>query len=116
MKNTIITFLVLGVSITAYSQNNCECSKTLKQLTIKVEKEYPGFSLKTKDSVAYESFKSHLVGLSNSTCETNCYDVLKKNTDYFKDGHLAIIRKNTENIEDSKIRTIDTIDIDVEKF
>ena len=97
MKKTIITFLILAVNISAYSQNNCECSKTLKQLIVKVENEYPGFSLKTKDSIAYESFKSHLIELSNSISETNCFDVLNKYTDYFKDGHLYIRKKNGNN-------------------
>lgn len=115
MRKTIIAFLILAVNITAYSQNKCECSKTLKQLIVKVENEYPGFNLKTKDSIAYESFKNHLIELSNSTSEINCFDVLKKYTDYFKDGHL-IIRKNVGNNTSSEVKTIDTINIDVENF
>ncbi len=61
MRKTIIAFLILAVNITAHSQNKCECSKTLKELIVKVENEYPGFNLKTKDSIAYESIKNHLM-------------------------------------------------------
>jgi hypothetical protein len=115
MKKTIFTFIIFSINLIAYAQNNCECSKVLKQLTIKVENEYPGFNLKTQDSISYESFKNHLIELSNSTSETNCFDILKKYTNYFKDGHL-ILREKKGNNESSEMKKNDTIIINIENF
>ena len=116
MKKIIFTFLFFAITLTAYAQNDCECSKTLKRLIIKVENEYPGFNLKAKDSITYNNFKKHLIELSNETNETNCFDILKKYTNYFKDGHLSIAQKNGDN-KNSEVKTNDIINVkDFDKY
>jgi len=115
MKKTIIAFLMLVVNVTAYSQNSCDCSKTLEQLMFKVENEYPGFELKTKDTIAYKSFKNNLVELSKISNKNDCFNILKKYTDYFRDGHL-VIQNNIINNKSTETKKTETVSIDINNF
>lgn len=113
MKKKLILLLIMALSLTSYSQTNCNCSKTLEQLVIKVEHEYPGFTEKTKDSLIYVSFKKHLIEHSKTVNKDNCIDVLRKYTDYFRDGHLWIKKKEEVN---SPVTAIDTVNLNLETF
>lgn len=115
MKKLIIVLFVMAAYISTYAQNNCNCSKTLEQLINKVENEYPGFGNYTKDTLAYINFKNHLIELSKSTSEDNCYTILKNYTKYFKHSHLSIVQKEN-NSGNSRINVVDTVDIDIESF
>ncbi|MBZ0200352.1 MAG: hypothetical protein K8H86_10825 [Ignavibacteriaceae bacterium] len=115
MRKLIFILLVMAVNIIAYAQNDCNCSKTLEQLIFKVENEYPGFGAYAKDSLAYTNFKNHLIELSKATTETNCFDLLKSYTSYFKHGHLSIVQKEN-NPGNARISATDTVDIDIDDF
>jgi hypothetical protein len=111
----IIVILLLVANITIYSQNGCNCNEVMNQLIIKVENEYPGYHEKTKDSLAYASFKKHLLDDSKSVSREHCIELLKRYTSYFKDGHL-VINKNGSDVQNSTMNKIDTVDIDIENF
>lgn len=112
MNKWIIVIFITTLSLSAYSQNDCDCKILLEQLIIKVEKEYPGFSDKAKDSLAYTSFKKHLTESINTSSNKKCIDILQKYTGYFKDGHLAINKK----VNESRNYQTNTIDIDLNNF
>jgi hypothetical protein len=112
MSKWIIVILITTLTLSAYSQNDCDCKNVLEQLTIKVEKEYPGFSEKTKDSLAYTSFKKQLLESASGFNNDECIGILKKYINYFKDGHLAINKKVSGNIN----YQTNLIDIDLNNF
>lgn len=60
----------------------------LKELIIKIEKNYPGFDDKVKDKVIYKSFKKELKNKSKTTNLKNCKNLLKEYITFFQDGHL----------------------------
>ena len=115
MKKLIVVLLVMTAYISMYAQNNCNCSKTLEQLIIKVENGYPGFDNYTKDTLAYANFKNHLIELSITTSEDDCYTILKNYTRYFKHGHLSIVQKEN-NSGNSHINVVNTVNVDIESF
>ncbi len=106
---------MLAIHLTAYSQNDCDCSKTLKQVIQKVENEYPGFNLKTKDAISYNGYKNHIIDLAKNINENDCYDIMKKYTDYFRDGHLIIVDKREDNENSGVIKT-ETINFNIADF
>ena len=111
----MVIFLLMAANMIAHAQNNCKCSKTLEQLILKVENEYPGFDIYAKDSLAYTNYKNNLIELSKAASETNCFDILKNYIKYFKHGHISIIQKEN-NTGKPIIDVIDTVDIDIENF
>ncbi|KQB98629.1 hypothetical protein AQF98_21555 [Pedobacter sp. Hv1] len=56
----------------------------------KVETEYPGFSVKTKERSLYEEFQQNLIKEAQKADRLACEKVLKKYTDFFKDPHLWV--------------------------
>ncbi|WP_420153662.1 S41 family peptidase [Siphonobacter sp.] len=68
----------------------CPCTQALKKLVLKVEREYPGFSSKTKDSSLYQSLKQTLHKQAKGRDAKGCPRVLKAYTDFFKDPHLWV--------------------------
>lgn len=73
----------------ARAQDSCE--KELQKLIVTVESNYPGFSEKTKNKVAYDYFKDNLKKRS-STCKADgCLALLKEYLSFFRDGHLFIV-------------------------
>jgi len=115
MKRLIVILLAIAASATAYSQDDCNCTKSLKRLTAKVEKEYPGFGAYTRDSLAYTSFKEHWLEASMTADNASCLDVLRGYLKYFKHGHISIVQKESDT-GNTQEATIDTVDIDVDGF
>jgi hypothetical protein len=115
MKQILISLLILTINQTAYSQNICDCSKTIKQLIQKVENEYPGFNLKVKDTISYNGYKNHIIDLAKNINENGCYDIMKKYTDYFQDGHLILVDKREDNGNSDIIKT-ETINFNIADF
>lgn len=111
----LLFVFILVLHITLYAQDNCQCSEALDQLIIKVESEYPGYKDKVKDTLAYTSFKKHLVESSFNTNNDNCIKILKAYTSYFKDGHLVINKKGND-IEDPQIIARDTFETNLTDF
>jgi len=94
MKKSIITFLILVISLSSYSQDNCNCEQSLSQLIKKMESEYPGFKEKTADTIMYRDFKERLILKSQSSKDANCYDLLKNYLSYFRDPHVYLMQTN----------------------
>jgi hypothetical protein len=94
MKKSIITFLILAISLSSFSQENCNCEQSLSQLIKKMESEYPGFKEKTADTIMYRDFKERLILKSQSSKDANCYDLLKNYLSYFRDPHVYLMQTN----------------------
>lgn len=119
MKLKAILFIVLLFALNAlnhlYAQESvCNCSDALKKLVVKIENEYPGFEEKTKDKVLYASFKAQLTEQASQTEKTNCFELLKKYTAFFRDGHIWINPATTINTKGSA--STELVKIDIEKF
>jgi hypothetical protein len=96
MKSNIIALLVLVISLSAYSQENCDCEQSLSQLIQKMESEYPGFREKTADTIMYRDFKDRLIRESQDGVNAGCYDLLKRYLSYFRDPHVSLTQTNIE--------------------
>ncbi|OZI07886.1 hypothetical protein BWI93_12140 [Siphonobacter sp. BAB-5385] len=70
--------------------SQCPCTQALEKLILKVEREYPGFSTKTKDTTLYQGFRQTLHDQAKSRNDKGCQSLLKKYTDFFKDPHLWV--------------------------
>ena len=79
------------------AQTNCSCMKSLDNLILKVKTEYPGFEVKTRDSIFYQMLVRELQEKSNSTASENCLQILKLYIAFFKDGHMSISSKHASN-------------------
>lgn len=86
-KIIIIPFLTF-YSIKLSAQKKCNCNKMLKELIIKIEKNYPGFDDKVKNKVIYKSFKKELKNKSKTVDLKNCEKLLRDYITFFQDGHL----------------------------
>jgi len=105
---------IIALTHIAYAQSVCKCSEALESLVKKVENEYPGFEEKTKNKIIYDSFKQQLKEQATVTDKTKCFDLLKKYTSFFRDGHIWIYPAtsiNTKGIDSTEL-----VEIDIEKF
>lgn len=84
-----LAFNVLSFSLYA-QQSGCNCKAVLEKLIKKVETEYPGFAVKTKDGSSYGELKQKLTGEARNAVHSACGNVLKKYTDFFRDPHLWV--------------------------
>ena len=83
------------ISIAAIAQtDSCSCASNFDYLVIKAESNYIAYVQKIKDNPAatksYQAFKETVRGLAVQSSTTDCIEVLKKYTAYFKDGHLFV--------------------------
>ncbi len=91
MKKLIHLLALLLLTLPLHAQQaNCSCSEALKKLMDKVEREYPGFSVKTKDTSLYQGFKQTLHRQAGGQDDKGCQSILKSYTDFFKDPHLWV--------------------------
>jgi len=63
----------------------------LQKLIVVVESNYPGFSEKTKNKIAYNYFKDKLIKKSSVGNDNDCLTILKEYLTFFRDGHLFIV-------------------------
>ncbi|RZK38741.1 MAG: hypothetical protein EOO90_21180 [Pedobacter sp.] len=114
-------FFYLLLFLTANSafaqQQNCDCSKALESLVAKIEKEYPGFTEKTRDSSLYNDFKGKLQLETRTTQDANCLPILKRYADYFKDRHIWVLSDQQQQSakEEAKPKS-ELLAIDIKKF
>lgn len=113
MKNLVFIISLLWANI-SFGQENCNCDLALNNLIDKIESDYPGFEEKTKDKVLYNSFKKQLTEEAKTTEQSSCFDILKKYTSFFRDGHIWINPATTINKQGNI--TTELIDIDIDKF
>ena len=119
MKKSIFTLLVLAISIYAFSQSDCNCEQALNQLIEKVESDYPGFKEKTTYELIYSNFKEGLRIKSKSIQEQDCDDLLETYLDYFKDGHITLVKTSDEAVvqtEETDTKTYPKMEINLKKF
>jgi len=104
MKKLFFCFaLLLFSAFTGFSQN-CECVQALKQLIHKVEAEYPGYAEKTKDKPVYDNYKANLLAGARDINETDCINLLRTYLQFFRDGHISLLRIDDElNIQKSQL-------------
>lgn len=84
-----LAFNILSFSLYA-QQSDCNCAVALEKLIKKVETEYPGFAVKTKDGSSYKELKQKLAAEAGNAVHPACGTVLKKYTDFFRDPHLWV--------------------------
>jgi len=94
MKTSIIAFLILILSVSAFPQDDCNCEQSLSLLIAKMESEYPGFREKTADTIMYRDFKERLILKSQSSEHAYCPDLLKNYLSCFRDPHIRLIQTN----------------------
>ena len=113
-----LVFLIVLTSFGAlYGQSSsCNCNQALTQLIHKVETEYPGFSIKTKEHLSYNDFKEKLMEESKKTIDVNCPGILKSYTDFFKDPHLWVGANGTPFSSLVVNRDIISMDINIQDF
>ncbi|TDQ11731.1 S41 family peptidase [Pedobacter metabolipauper] len=111
---TILSIAILFVTNMVYAQSICECDDALDRLIKKIESEYPGFEEKTKDKILYDSFKQQLKEQASNAEKAKCFDILKKYTSFFRDGHIWI--NPATSINTKGIVSTDRINMDIEKF
>lgn len=114
MNRLFIILFTLIVTGNAFGQVNCNCDVALTNLIAKIETEYPGFEEKTKDKLLYNSFKQQLTEEAKTVEQSACFNVLKKYTSFFRDGHIWINPATTINKQGNVITEL--IDIDIDKF
>jgi len=93
MKTKVFLFLPLFLFFgLACAQTKCSCNKTLQKIISKIESEYPGFDVKTKDQLLYNNVKENTLKASaESKTDDNCLEILKNYTGFFKDRHIWVL-------------------------
>ena len=110
----ILAIAIIALNNIAHAQSICECSNALDRLIKKIENEYPGFEEKTKDTITYDSFNQKLRDEATHTDKSKCFDLLKKYTSFFRDGHIWIYPATSINTKVAG--STDLVNIDIEKF
>jgi hypothetical protein len=116
MTTGIAAFLIILISSSAFSQDNCDCRQSLSRLIDKMESEYPGFEEKTADTLRYEDFKGGLMIESENTGDSDCYDLLKRYLSYFRDGHVSLIQTNETQDPQAGKEAVAKADITLDDF
>ncbi|UQB67430.1 S41 family peptidase [Epilithonimonas zeae] len=93
MKIKVFLFFTLSLFFGfANAQNKCNCTETLQKIISKIETEYPGFDVKTKDKLLYNNVKENaLKSSAESKTDDNCLEILKNYTGFFKDRHIWVL-------------------------
>lgn len=114
MKKILVLISMFIIS-SAFGQQNCSCNKAIDNLISKIEKEYPGFVEKTKDTLIYNSLKKQLIAEAEKTEDSLCIDILTKYTSFFKDKHIWMLPSNNPVGSNGHIDK-DLIDLNLDKF
>jgi Peptidase family S41 len=118
MKKSIITILILVMGTSSFSQNKCNCKQSLSQLIKKIESGYPGFNVKTTDTIIYNDFKDRLIIESRNTKDSDCSKLLKHYLSYFRDPHVSLLytNENKTQIPKSDKKSENKVDIVLDDF
>lgn len=88
----VLLFLLLSVFGYVNAQTQCNCNDALQKIILKIESEYPGFDIKTKDKLLYNSVKESTTKLAlENKNPSECLDILKAYTGFFKDRHIWVL-------------------------
>lgn len=110
----IFSIAILFLTNIVYAQRVCECSIALDGLVKKIENEYPGFEEKTKDKILYDNFKLLLQEQAVKTEKTKCFEILKKYTSFFRDGHIWI--NPATSINTNGTVSTELVNMEIERF
>lgn len=92
MKKTLLfLFTIIILSPFSWAHAQSDCGRELQKLIVVVESNYPGFSEKTKNKIAYNYFKDQLINKSSMANANDCLAILKEYLTFFRDGHLFIV-------------------------
>jgi len=116
--NKFLCFILLyGMTINLYSQTECNCKMALDNVISKIESEYPGFEEKTKDTLLYNNLKIQLLSDAIRKDDSQCLEILKKYTSFFKDRHIWILRNEQEKTANSEtINKPKELEINIAEF
>ena len=122
MKTKVFLFFPLFLFFGfANAQTKCSCNETLQKIISKIESEYPGFDIKTKDKLLYNSVKENAIKASAEVkSDDNCLEILKNYTGFFKDRHIWVL-PNENSIPQianhiSSKNVLKPLNINLEKF
>ncbi|SEQ79083.1 S41 family peptidase [Epilithonimonas lactis] len=89
------------------AQTNCNCNDALQNIILKIESEYPGFAVKTKDKLLYNSFKENTTksAIENKN-PSECLAILKSYTDFFKDRHIWVLPNENGSQQSINTKTL----------
>jgi len=116
MKLCVLAILMSVLPISSFAQDNCNCEQSLILLIKKMEREYPGFTEKTADTIMYRDFKDRLIIKSENTTDSDCYDLLTHYLSYFRDGHISLFQTNSTQDTQTDKTTGGTVDITPDDF
>lgn len=116
MKRDILALLILGISLSCFSQENCNCEQLLSLLINKMESEYPGFDQKTSDTIVYNAFKDRSITKSKNTKEADCNNLLNAYLSYFRDPHVHLIPTSNVLVEKNEQNPDSKVDISLDEF
>ncbi|RYF25532.1 MAG: hypothetical protein EOO42_03610 [Flavobacteriales bacterium] len=112
----LIGFIALLLSQTLYAQQpTCNCETIVSKLIHKVETEYPGFSDKTKDQLAYTAHVKTITDAAKNASTPACEQLLKRYTDYFKDPHMLVMANGVAIVAESQAKG-EQLEIDIKNF
>ncbi|MCL1668345.1 S41 family peptidase [Elizabethkingia ursingii] len=123
MKIQIILLFLLS-SIFGYvnAQTQCGCNDALQKIILKIESEYPGFDIKTKDKLLYNSVKesSTKLALENKN-PSACLDILKGYAGFFKDRHIWVlpneyVSQQNINSKTTEAKNLKLVNVDLKRF
>lgn len=110
----ILTLVIVFLTNIVYAQSICACSDALDLLIKKIESDYPGFEEKTKDKILYDGFKQQLRKEAAGTEKGKCFEILKRYSAFFRDGHIWI--NPATSINKKAAGSTELVDVDIEKF
>ncbi|MDX8570449.1 S41 family peptidase [Elizabethkingia sp. HX QKY] len=118
----VLLFLLLSVFGYVNAQTQCNCNDALQKIILKIESEYPGFDIKTKDKLLYNSVKESTTKLAlENKKPSECLDILKAYTGFFKDRHIWVLpneylsQQNTIS-KNTETKTSKPANIDLKRF
>lgn len=116
MKN-LFYLLPLLFTTPSFGQQNCNCEEVLTNLVLRVEKDYPGFAEKTKDTLVYNSLKKELFIKAKKTANDQCLTLLTQYASFFKDGHIWILpNEQDQSPVINKKAVPKELDVDITEF
>ncbi len=117
MKIFFYLLLFLFINSAFAQQRNCNCNLALESLIAKVEKEYPGFAEKTKDTLLYNNLKVNLKNQTGTVSNENCLPILQRYVAYFKDRHIWLLPSQQPQTATKEVNTESEIfKIDIKNF
>lgn len=117
MRILFYLILLLTANSAFAQQQNCDCSKALESLVAKIEKEYPGFAEKTRDSSLYTDFKEKLQLETRNAQDADCLPILKRYAEYFRDRHIWVLPAQQQQTANQEAKPkIELLAIDIKKF